>query len=62
MMAALKNKVRADLPAFASLEEYMACGVGACLGCVAAIQDGAGVYNKPVCKDGPVFDLHKVVF
>ncbi len=62
MMAALKGRLGGDQPAFASLEEYMACGVGACLGCVAQIEEDGGVCNKPVCKDGPVFDLHKVVF
>lgn len=34
-----------------SLEEHMACGIGACLGCVIATKSG----YKRVCKDGPVF-------
>ncbi|TLN09783.1 dihydroorotate dehydrogenase electron transfer subunit, partial [bacterium] len=34
-----------------SLEAHMACGVGACLGCVVKGADGA---NKRVCKEGPV--------
>ncbi len=62
MMAALKGKLHAGQPAFASLEEYIACGVGACLGCVARIEEAGVICNKPVCKDGPVFDLHKVEF
>jgi dihydroorotate dehydrogenase electron transfer subunit len=35
-----------------SLESHMACGVGACLGCVVKGKDGA---NLRVCKEGPVF-------
>ncbi len=35
-----------------SLEEMMACGVGACRGCVVATVDG----YRTVCQDGPVFD------
>lgn len=41
-----------------SLEERMACGVGACLGCVCKskeVDDHSHVHNKRVCKDGPVF-------
>lgn len=44
---ALKNKINAQL----SLEEHLACGIGACLGCVVATKSG---YRR-VCKDGPVF-------
>lgn len=42
----------------ASCEEVMACGIGACLGCV--IKTTAGY--KTVCDDGPVFDLAEIVF
>lgn len=62
MMAALKTVLPEGLPAFASLEEYMACGVGACLGCVAAVEEDGRMVNRPVCKDGPVFPLHAVHF
>jgi len=46
-----------------SLEEKMACGVGACLGCVVAIRDGEGktAYRR-VCKDGPVFDIKEILW
>ncbi|MGC8873490.1 MAG: dihydroorotate dehydrogenase electron transfer subunit [Chloroflexia bacterium] len=40
-----------------SLEERMACGVGACLGCVVPTRQG---YRR-VCHDGPVFDLKELV-
>jgi len=46
-----------------SLEERMACGVGACLGCAAAIKDARGeIAYKRVCKDGPVFDIRELVW
>jgi len=41
------------LPCQVSLEERMACGVGACLGCV--VFCGSAGYKR-VCADGPVFD------
>ena len=41
-----------DLPSQVSLEEKMACGVGACLGCVTCSK---GDKYKRVCVDGPVF-------
>lgn len=48
----------ADIPGFISLEERMACGVGACLGCVIPAHTSSG-YAR-VCADGPVFDFHTV--
>ncbi len=44
--------------AYISLEEKMACGIGACLGCVCKsteVDQHTHVHNKRVCKDGPVF-------
>lgn len=46
-----------------SLEEKMACGIGACLACVCKSTEVDGhshVHNKRVCKDGPVFDAGEV--
>ena len=43
---------------YISLEERMACGIGACLGCVCkSVEKDAhsNVHNKRICKDGPVF-------
>lgn len=46
-----------------SLEERMACGVGACLGCAVKVLDDQGAEHMArVCKDGPVFDYRKVVY
>ena len=48
---------------YISLEERMACGIGACLACVCKSKDvdsHSHVHNKRVCKDGPVFDAREV--
>ena len=45
-----------DLPVQVSMEERMACGIGACVGCVVKIKKNHGEWeNLKVCKDGPVF-------
>lgn len=51
------------LEAQISMEERMACGIGACLACVCKSKEVDGhthVHNKRVCKDGPVFDAKEV--
>lgn len=59
MMAALQAFAKKQgLRGQASCEERMACGLGACLGCV--VQTTAGY--KTACYDGPVFDLKQIVF
>lgn len=45
-------------PGLFSLEERMACGVGACLGCVCKTNSG---YRR-VCVDGPVFAVEEVIW
>lgn len=54
-----KLSIDQGIPAEISLEERMACGVGACLGCT-CIGD-AGEYLR-VCREGPVFAAGEVVF
>ncbi len=44
-----------------SLEERMACGLGACLGCAVAVKGGKGAYQR-ACQDGPVFNIRDVVW
>ena len=47
-----------NIVCYVSLEERMACGIGACLACVCRSREIDGhsqVHNKRVCKDGPVF-------
>ena len=46
------------MPAQVSLEEHMACGIGACLGCVVNTKDGF----KRVCKEGPVFNGDEIIW
>lgn len=48
-----------------SLEERMACGIGACLACVCKSKERdshTNVNNKRVCKEGPVFRAEEVEF
>lgn len=47
-----------NIQAQVSLEAHMACGIGACLGCVVNTKEGF----KRVCKDGPVFEASQIVF
>lgn len=58
---ALANGICAQL----SLEEKMACGIGACLACVCKSKEKdshTNVNNKRICKDGPVFLAEEVEF
>ena len=59
MLRAIKAyALEKGIPCWISMEERMACGVGACLGCVCQSTEVDGhshVHNKRVCKDGPVF-------
>jgi len=49
-----------NLPCQVSLEEFMACAVGGCAGCVVEVQTEQGPAMKRVCVDGPVFDAYSV--
>ena len=59
MLRALKAyALEQDIECWISMEERMACGIGACLACVCQskeVDDHSHVHNKRVCKDGPVF-------
>lgn len=59
-VAALARRYR--LPCQVSLEEFMACAVGGCAGCVVPVQTSHGRAMKRVCVDGPVFDADSVFF
>ncbi len=55
----LRQQVRCEV----SLEERMACGVGACLCCATRTQDAdGGEHYLHVCKDGPVFRAEEVIW
>ncbi len=64
MLRAIKGYAEgAGIPAYISLEEHMACGVGACLGCVVKTKEKdhhSHVNNARICTDGPVFEAKEV--
>lgn len=45
---------------YVSMEERMACGVGACLGCVCKTKEGGDTKHTRVCVNGPVFNAEEV--
>ncbi|MGD8498053.1 MAG: dihydroorotate dehydrogenase electron transfer subunit [Chromatiales bacterium] len=49
-----------ELPCQVSLEEFMACAVGGCAGCVVEVKTDQGPAMKRVCVDGPVFAAESV--
>ena len=64
MLRALKAyAAEKGLECWLSLEEKMACGIGACLACVCQskeVDEHSHVHNKRICKDGPVFLAQEV--
>ena len=64
MLRAIKQYAEVKgIPAYISLEEHMACGVGACLGCVVKtknVDHHSHVHNARICTDGPVFEAQEV--
>lgn len=59
MMEKIVNMAKGtDTKVYVSIENKMACGVGACLVCTCKTKDG----NKKTCKDGPVFLGEEVLF
>ena len=59
MLRAIKNYAEENgIECYISLEERMACGIGACLACTCKSKEKdhhTNVNNKRICKDGPVF-------
>ncbi len=64
MLRAIKRYAESKgIPAYISLEEHMACGVGACLGCVVKTVEKdahSHVNNARICTEGPVFEAKDV--
>lgn len=64
MLKALKAyAAEQGMECYLSLEERMACGVGACLACVCRtkeVDSHSNVHNRRICKDGPVFRAEEV--
>ena len=64
MLRAIKQyAAKKGIEAYLSLEERMACGVGACLGCVVKTKEvdhHSHVNNARICTDGPVYNAEDV--
>ena len=59
MMKVVADKcAAAAVPCFVSMDQRMACGVGACLGCTVRTVNG----NRRCCADGPIFDAREIIF
>lgn len=58
MVAVAKYAKESDTECEVSLENTMACGVGACLCCVEKTDEG----HVCVCKEGPVFNIKKLLW
>ena len=64
MLRALRDYAQSEgCLLYVSMEERMACGIGACLGCVTAskeVDPHSNVRNRRVCVDGPVFEASEI--
>lgn len=64
MLRALKAYAEEqNMTCYVSMEERMACGIGACLACVCNSTEKdahSSVKNKRICKEGPVFNAKEV--
>ena len=58
MVAVARYATSRNIPCEASLENWMACGIGACLCCVEMTKEG----HQCVCTDGPVFNINELTW
>jgi dihydroorotate dehydrogenase electron transfer subunit len=58
MMSVARYATAAGTPCEVSLENTMACGIGACLCCVENTVDG----HQCVCQEGPVFNIKQLLW
>jgi dihydroorotate dehydrogenase electron transfer subunit len=62
LKAVAAEAAKRSIPCFISMEERMACGMGACLSCACKVSmEGKELYAH-VCKNGPIFDAKKIVW
>ena len=59
LQAVAKLALEKNIQAQVSLERYMACGLGVCLGCMVKMKDGAMLR---ACREGPVFMADKIMW
>lgn len=58
----MQSSMRAkSIPSQIALEEHMGCALGVCYACVCTIKHGEQIESVRICREGPVFDLAKVV-
>lgn len=62
LKAAAMSCEKRNIKCFVSMEERMACGVGACLSCACKVKYEGGEKYFHVCKNGPVFDAKTIVW
>ncbi len=66
MLRAIKAYgAKEHIECYISLEEKMACGIGACLACVCETKEvdpHSNVRNKRICKDGPVLEKEEIIW
>ncbi|MDR1325834.1 MAG: hypothetical protein LBK00_07360 [Treponema sp.] len=63
MLKAVASLCKATaVPCFISMEQRMACGVGACLGCTVKVHGNGDSQNRHCCADGPVFNAEELIF
>ena len=62
LRAVCKIAEERNVPCEVSIEERMACGIGACLGCSVKLRGESGEFYGRVCSDGPVFDCREIVW
>jgi dihydroorotate dehydrogenase electron transfer subunit len=60
MLKRLHEVAGVHIPLQVSLEERMACGVGACRSCVVRLRSDGGPRYQTVCRDGPVFPSSEI--
>lgn len=58
MKVVIEKCKKTNIPIYVSMENKMACGIGACLGCTCKTKIG----NMRTCKDGPVFSGYDLIF
>ena len=62
MLAAMARLAAGRWPLQVSLEQRMACGLGACRSCVIPARAESGRAYRTVCHDGPVFDAEEILW
>ncbi len=62
LKAAAEFAANHGLPHYVSLENRMACALGACRSCVVPVRSDGSMCYRTVCNDGPVFDAEELVW